>query len=331
VFIFRAPVPPASADEIRDVNSRYHDVAAPDYDSKWGISFEETGRSLVVAKLRKALGAKGSAPFGRTLEIGAGTGYFTLNLLRAGLIEQAVCTDISQGMLDELARSAERMGLEVETARSDAQALPFPDDSFDLVFGHAVLHHLPDLDAAFREFRRVLRPGGRVAFCGEPSEYGDRLARVPKRAAMRMAPLWRRALGVGVRIDDFASHDEAVEHGLEHVVDVHAFTPSQLDGFASRAGFEAVRVTGEELVAGLFGWTNRTLESTADARQIPRAWHLYAYRGYMLLKALDDAVLEPALPPAIFYNLLMSARVPAEAAVDVDASATREPRAALTV
>jgi ubiquinone/menaquinone biosynthesis C-methylase UbiE len=307
----RPLVTPASADEIRDVNSRYHDVAASDYDSKWGISFEGVGRELVVAKLVKALGGRSGAPFGRALEIGAGTGYFSLNLLQSGVIREAVCTDISRGMLDELERSAARLGVSVTTARCDAQQLPFPDDSFDLVFGHAVLHHLPDLDAAFREFRRVLRPGGRVAFCGEPSEYGDRLARVPKRAAMRVAPVWRRMLGVGVRVDDFASDAEAAEHGLEHVVDVHAFTPSQLSGFAARAGFEGVRVTGEELVAGWFGWANRTLESTAEPRQIPRRWHLYAYRGYMVLKALDDALLERALPPAIFYNLLMSAQVPA--------------------
>jgi ubiquinone/menaquinone biosynthesis C-methylase UbiE len=305
-------VSPATADEIRDVNSRYHDVAARDYDSKWGITFSAGGQELVAAKLRKALGGGADGgPFGRALEIGAGTGYFSLNLLQAGVVAEAVCTDISQGMLDELERSAERLGLRVGTARCDAQALPFPDESFDLVFGHAVLHHLPDLDAAFREFRRVLRPGGRVAFCGEPSEYGDRLAGVPKRAALRMAPAWRRLLGVGRRIDDFGS--EASEHGLEHVVDVHAFTPGELHGFATRAGFGAVRVSGEELVAGWFGWANRTLESTAEPRQIPRAWHLYAYRGYMLLKTLDDRLLERALPPAIFYNLLVSAQAPATA------------------
>jgi ubiquinone/menaquinone biosynthesis C-methylase UbiE len=315
-------VPPATADQIRDVNSRYHDVAASDYDSKWGITFGAVGQELVAAKLRKALGSGEGAPFDRALEIGAGTGYFSLNLLQAGVVGQAVCTAISEGMLDELERSAGRLGLRVETVRCDAQQLPFPDGSFDLVFGHAVLHHLPDLDAAFREFKRVLRPGGRVAFCGEPSEYGDRLAGVPKRAAMRMAPAWRRLLGVGVRIDDFDSASEAAEHGLEHVVDVHAFTPAQLHGFAARAGFDAVRVTGEELVAGWFGWANRTLESTAEPRQIPRAWHLYAYRGYRLLKALDDRLLERALPPAIFYNLLMSARAPAGAAAP-------EPRAAL--
>ena len=311
VYISPAVPPPPSAEEIRDVNSRYHDVAARDYDSKWGITFGTAGQEVVTTKLGKALG--GTDSFGRALEIGAGTGYFSLNLLQAGVVREAVCTDISRGMLDELERSAARLGLEVTTVRCDAQELPFPDDSFDLVFGHAVLHHLPDLDAAFREFSRVLRPGGRIAFCGEPSEYGDRLAGVPKRAALRMAPAWRRLVGVGRRVDQFSSEDEAVQHGLEHVVDVHAFTPGQLQGFAARAGFDHVRVTGEELVAGWFGWANRTLESTAEPRQIPRAWHLYAYRGYMLLKALDDRVLERALPPAIFYNLLMSARVPLDA------------------
>src|SRR3954466_13696103 len=91
-------MPAPSADEIRDVNARYHDVAAAEYDAKWGISYEAPGRQLVVAKLRKALG--GAAPHcERALEIGSGTGYFSLNLARAGLIGELVASDISQGML----------------------------------------------------------------------------------------------------------------------------------------------------------------------------------------------------------------------------------------
>ena len=302
-------MPAHSADEIRDVNARYHDVAAAEYDAKWGISYADHGRQLVVAKLRKALGGP-IRRFDSALEIGAGTGYFSLNLARAGLIGELTCTDISQGMLDALAETAGRLGVRVGTVCTDAERLPFPDNSFDLVFGHAILHHIPDLDQAFSEFRRVLKPGGRIAFCGEPSHHGDRLAALPKRAALAVAPYWRRLLGIGRRVEGW-DDAEAVEHGLEHIVDVHAFTPGQLHGFAARAGFDSVRVTGEELVAGWFGWANRTLESTAQPDDIPVLWFHYAYRGYMALKALDDHVLEPALPPAIFYNLLVSARVPA--------------------
>jgi hypothetical protein len=46
---------PATAEEIRDVNTRYHDGAAADYDAKWGIDFGEIGRTQVLGKLRKAL------------------------------------------------------------------------------------------------------------------------------------------------------------------------------------------------------------------------------------------------------------------------------------
>ncbi len=160
---------PAPADTIRDANVRYHDLAAEHYDSKWGIGYDEVGQAQVAGKLRKALGTLPSGGFDRALEIGAGTGDFTLNLMRAGVIRSAVASDISPGMLRALAASADELGLSVETVACDAAAVPFGDASFDLVFGHAVLHHLPDLDAAFREFRRVLRPGGVVAFCGEPS------------------------------------------------------------------------------------------------------------------------------------------------------------------
>src|SRR4051812_14694807 len=193
-------MPAASAEEIRDVNARYHDVAAAEYDAKWGITYEDHGRRLVVAKLRKALGGP-IRHFDRALEIGAGTGYFSLNLKLSGLIGELTCTDISQGMLDELSATARDLGLDVDAVCTDAERLPFPDDSFDLVFGHAILHHIPDLDRAFAEFRRVLRPGGRIAFCGEPSRHGDRLATLPKRAALTVAPYWRRVLGIGARVE----------------------------------------------------------------------------------------------------------------------------------
>jgi SAM-dependent methyltransferase len=299
------------AEQILHANVRYHDLAAQHYDSKWGINYGEVGQAQVVGKLGKALGREPGV-FERGLEIGAGTGYFTLNLMRAGVLREAVATDISPGMLEALSESAGELGLDVQTAVCEASELPFEDASFDLVFGHAVLHHLPDLARAFEEFRRVLRPGGMVAFCGEPSRYGDRLSAVPKRGALALAPLWRAAMGASERASNGTGGASAEEDRLEQVVDVHAFRPGDLSGHVTEAGLASVRIAGEELAASLFGWANRTLEATADPADVPWAWRVYAYRGYLALQRLDRALLEPRLPAALFYNLLVSARVPAQ-------------------
>jgi ubiquinone/menaquinone biosynthesis C-methylase UbiE len=302
---------PATSHEILDVNRRYHDVAADDYDAKWGIDFGAVGQAQVLGKLTKLLGQR-PGPYARSLEIGAGTGYFSLNLLNAGVVEHATCTDISPGMLEALEANARKLGREVETAPCDAAELPFPDGSFDLVLGHAVLHHLPALERSFAEFARVLRPGGTLFFAGEPSRQGDRIAAWPKRAAMRAAPLWRRAVkarpafspnGAPPRPDDAA-------HALESVVDVHAFDPGDLLRLMQGAGFADSRVQGEELLANWFGWFNRTLEASANHDDIPMPWFQFAFRGYLALQKVDRALLEPRLPPQVFYNLMIAARKP---------------------
>jgi ubiquinone/menaquinone biosynthesis C-methylase UbiE len=300
---------PSTPDRIKEVNERYHDVAAASYDSKWGIDFGAVGQDQVTGKLRKALGESPEAAFGDALEIGAGTGYFSLNLLQAGVIERATATDISPGMLATLEENAAELGLEVQTAAAEAETLPFPDQSFDLVFGHAVLHHIPDLERAFMEFARVLRPGGTLVFCGEPSRYGDFLAAIPKRTALLAAPLWRRAMRASQR-HGYADHD-ANGHSLEGEVDVHAFSPGDLQRFCASAGLADVRVRGEELLASIHGWTVRTLEATAEPEEVPWAWRRFAFRSYLALQRLDNQVLEPHLPAQLFYNLLVAARKPA--------------------
>jgi len=304
---------PRTAQEIRDVNTRYHDVAAESYDAKWGIDYGAVGQQQVTRKLRKVLGDRVDAGFGRALEIGAGTGYFSLNLLQAGVVREATCTDISPGMIAALRANAQRLGLTVETAVADAEDLPFDDASFDLVLGHAVLHHLPDLERAFGEFHRVLAPGGVVVFAGEPSRSGDRLARVPKRAAAAVAPLWRRAIRARPAGAAGNGHGNGrhADHALEAFVDIHAFVPGDLADIARRAGFADVRVRGEELVANWFGWTNRVLEASAEPADVPWAWRQYAYRGYLVLQKLDETLLEGRLPAGLFYNLLLAARKPA--------------------
>src|SRR3954454_13682737 len=125
-------MPEPSAEEILDVNVRYHDLASESYDSKWGIDYGEKGAAQVLGKMRKALGQP-LRPMGRGLEIGAGTGYFSLNLLRQGIVGAVTCAGRSAGMVDPLAAAAERLRLDVESAVCDAEGLPFENDSFDVV------------------------------------------------------------------------------------------------------------------------------------------------------------------------------------------------------
>src|SRR3954449_7680266 len=302
---------PPTQHEILDVNRRYHDVAAESYDAKWGISFGEIGHRQVLGKLSKLLGPR-PGPFARSLEIGAGTGYFSLNMLQGGVVGEAVCTDISPGMLATLEANARKLGVAVQTAACDAAELPFEDASFDLVFGHAVLHHLPDLDRCFAEFTRVLRPGGTLLFAGEPSRQGDRIAAVPKRIAWRLSPAWRRPVGGPPAPHlDGSPPPPGDDHPLESQVDIHAFVPEDLARRARAAGLTRVRVRGEELLANWFGWFNRTLEASADPKAIPMPWIHYAHRGYLLLQGVDRRLLEGRLPPELFYNLMLAATKPA--------------------
>jgi ubiquinone/menaquinone biosynthesis C-methylase UbiE len=301
--------PSATPEHIKDVNTRYHDAAAHEYDAKWGIDFGEIGQRQVRLKLVKALGGMKGRSFGDALEIGSGTGYFSLNLVQLGVIERLTATDISPGMLERLAGTAEALGLEdVATVTTEAETLPFADESFDLVFGHAVLHHIPDLDRAFAEFRRVLRPGGMIAFAGEPSRYGDTLAALPKRAGLTLAPLWRRAIGAQERA--VAEAEQSDGHSLEGEVDVHAFSPADLRRLLRDSGFEQRRVGGEELLSNAWGWGLRTVESSAEPESIPFGWRHFAFNSYIALQKVDTRVLEPHLPAELFYNLLVSARKP---------------------
>lgn len=185
------------------------------------------------------------------------------------------------------------------------------------MLGHAVLHHLPGLNAALGEFARVLAPGGTLAIMGEPSRNGDRIAWTPKRLGTLAAPVWRRLMGAesqnGAKTIDHRPVEPTTNRDteLERFVDVHTFDPRTLRRLTVNAGFVDVRVSGEELLANAYGWWLRALEAGSDPYRVPRAWHQFAFRSYLALQWLDGKLLEPRLPAGLFYNLLLSARKPA--------------------
>ena len=170
-----APNPHATAEQVEAAwhdpklaNVLYHDWEAASYDDKWSISFDE--RCIDYARDRFAnIAGRDGWPYGKTLELGCGTGFFLLNLKLAGVIDEGHVTDLSPGMVEVAQRNATALGFEVGGRVADAERIPYEDGTFDLVVGHAVLHHIPDVEQSLREVLRVLKPGGRFVFAGEPT------------------------------------------------------------------------------------------------------------------------------------------------------------------
>ena len=129
-------------------------------------------------------------PGERLLEIGPGTGYYTLDLAKwVGPEGRIEIFDLQQEFLDHtMGRAAKRDLTNVVPTQGDATDLPYDDDSMDAVILTAVLGEIPDPGAALGEIRRVLKPGGRL-IVGEV--FGD-----PHYTTL--ASLKRQAAGVGL-------------------------------------------------------------------------------------------------------------------------------------
>ena len=93
------------------------------------------------------------------LEIGVGMGADHVEWARSGP-RRLVGVDLTPRAIEWAGRRIAAEGLRSDLRVADAEHLPFPDASFDLVYSWGVLHHTPDTAAAFREVHRVLRPGG---------------------------------------------------------------------------------------------------------------------------------------------------------------------------
>jgi SAM-dependent methyltransferase len=112
--------------------------------------------------VRPAFARLGDLAGRRVLDLGCGHGMAAVVLTRRGA--QVTALDLSGGYLAEARRRAAANGALVEFVQADGQRLPFAEDSFDRIWGNAVLHHLEPRHAG-QELHRVLAPGGVAVFC----------------------------------------------------------------------------------------------------------------------------------------------------------------------
>jgi SAM-dependent methyltransferase len=97
----------------------------------------------------------------QVLEIGLGQGADSEQIIRRGAIWSGI--DISAESVSRVSTRLRCRGLAYARLEcASALDLPFPDDGFDMVFAHGVLHHIPDVLTAQKEIARVLKPGGRL-------------------------------------------------------------------------------------------------------------------------------------------------------------------------
>jgi demethylmenaquinone methyltransferase/2-methoxy-6-polyprenyl-1,4-benzoquinol methylase len=209
------------------------DRGAPSYDRINAIFSLGTGARY----RRDALKRAGLAPGKRLLDVATGTGLVAREALRIlGRPDHVIGLDLSAGMLREA-----QAGLPIPLVQARAEALPLADASVDLVSMGYALRHVPDLVATFAEYRRVLRPGGRVLLL-EIDQPGSPVALAALRFYLgRVVPGLSRVIGRGER-------DARMMRYFWDTIDA-CVPPETITSALGQAGFSDV---GCEVQLGIF-------------------------------------------------------------------------------
>jgi ubiquinone/menaquinone biosynthesis C-methylase UbiE len=203
----------------------------------------------------------------QALDAGCGNGDSLLLLARrlASHGATVIGLDLAEGSLGEARARARAAGVSVECMLGDIEALPFDDRSFDLVLANWVLYHVPDLDRAIAELRRVLRPGGTLLAATNGQHHMSELWRLMEQVLTRVGASPQRATEVVERGRAASALSFRLENGAQRLR--RCFSDVRLERY-----LDELRVTeAEPLVAylGSLWFVERMLAGAATEHEHP--------------------------------------------------------------
>ena len=245
----------------------------------------------VVSQHRKRTAAEAAAfllphlePGMRLLDVGCGPGTITVGLADAVRPGEVVAIDLSTEVLDGARRlAAERGVANLRFERGDLYDLGWPEASFDAVYAHQVLQHVPRPVEALRQMKRLLRPGGLVGV--RDGDYGTCTWSPPDARLARWLEIY---------------HAVAIRNGGE------ADAGRYLNGWLLEAGFTDVALSGttwtfpgyDTVESWATSWANRTVRSNLATKAVE-----YGIAERAELEAIAAGFREWVKSPAAFFSI----------------------------
>jgi ubiquinone/menaquinone biosynthesis C-methylase UbiE len=161
----------------------------------------------------------------RLLEVGIGAGSDFLQWVRAGTMAHGF--DLTEEAVDHVRQRLAVYGLHAVVTRADAEAMPYADAAFDIIYSWGVIHHSPDMERAFAEIVRCTVPGGIIKLM------------VYNRRSLHAFYAWvRHALLRGRPLRSFS---DVLFHHMESI-GTKAYTRAEIEAMAERHGLEIRRL-----------------------------------------------------------------------------------------
>lgn len=232
------------------------------------------------------------------LDIAAGTGLLSYHLLSRVRPQKLTLIDISKNEINEAKKLLEKfsVNLPLKFSVGDATKTDFSENSFDIIIGNSFLHHFYDLPAAFKEIKRILKPGGLFITLHEPTIASLALeSRNPKNTILYI-------LRGDNYIDYFRYKKDGVAPGQGG--DVWMFKSSEMSSLLAIAGFINIKLANWHLL-------RPKLVASLSMHLGGRKKKLNFFENFLLTSAVyADSFLRKILPDNFFGSVAFIAQKP---------------------